>query len=259
MSENIINLFAQMPGFYDQYLAFILIFSRVLAFIYISPMFKRKEVVAMIKIGLALILSYTILFSTDHGNFPKDVPYLYLLVINIVEGLFFGHICQMIYDMVQAAGDLANTQMSLSSASMFDPSTRQQSSIMGQVYSLLGLVIFFNIGGVHMLISALIKTFDIFPVFYPTPDFAKAVTMDYWIYISGNVTFIAFQIIAPILITTLAVDIILGIISKIAPQVNVFQLSFVFKPVIGCIIFLITLPLLMRVLEDYFISHSNFF
>ena len=55
----------------------------------------------------------------------------------------------------------------------------------------------------------------------------------------------------------MAQDIILGVISRTAPQVNVFQLSFLFKPVLGAAIMVWILPMFMNVIEQYFISFSN--
>lgn len=259
MTHDIINILNQIPGFYNYAIAAILIFARMIAFFHICPVFRRKEVVFMAKLGLSMMFTFILLPTLDIGKVPQDIPFIFLIFINTLEGLFLGLICLMIFDAIQAAGDLANNQMSLSSASMFDQSTKSQTSIIGQVFSLLGTVIFINIGGVQWMIAAFTRSFEIFPIFNPIPNFPDNVPLDYWIYISGNVIFMGFQIVAPIVIVTLAIDIILGIISKTAPQINVFQLSFVFKPVVGCGVLLATLPLLLRILEDYFMQHARFF
>ena len=67
------------------------------------------------------------------------------------------------------------------------------------------------------------------------------------------------QIAAPVLLATLGQDIILGTISKTAPQVNVFQMSFLFKPVMGALILTWILPMLINVISDYISSFSNIF
>ena len=76
---------------------------------------------------------------------------------------------------------------------------------------------------------------------------------------SSNVLYIGLQIASPVLLATLGQDIILGVISKTAPQVNVFQLSFLFKPVFGAAIMVWILPMLMNVISDYFVSHAQIF
>ena len=67
------------------------------------------------------------------------------------------------------------------------------------------------------------------------------------------------QIASPVLLATLGQDIILGVISKTAPQVNVFQLSFLFKPVVGAAILVWIMPMLVNIINDYFLSFANIF
>lgn len=259
MTQTAIQFLSQIPGFYANFIAFILIFTRLMAFFTVAPIFSRKDVVILFKVGFATILSFVIMGIIDIGKIPHDVPFIYLLFMNIIEGALLGLVCAFIYEAIQAAGDLANNQMSLSSASMFDPLSKVQTSLVGNLLTMLALIIFINVDGLHLMLSAFTRSFEIFPLFNPVIDLQKAIPVDYWIYLSGNVIFFGFQIVAPIIITTLAIDLILGIISKTAPQVNVFQLSFIFKPVIGCLVLLVTLPLFMRVLENYFLDHAKFF
>ena len=76
---------------------------------------------------------------------------------------------------------------------------------------------------------------------------------------SSNVLYMGLQVASPILLATLGQDIILGVISKTAPQVNVFQLSFLFKPVLGAAILLWIMPIIVNVINDYFISFAKIF
>ena len=92
-----------------------------------------------------------------------------------------------------------------------------------------------------------------------TIPLAQLVNMDYLIEMSSNVLYMGLQIASPVLLATLGQDIILGIISKTAPQVNVFQLSFLFKPVLGAAIMIWILPMLVNVISDYFLSYSHIF
>ena len=83
--------------------------------------------------------------------------------------------------------------------------------------------------------------------------------MPYLMEITSNVLYMGLQIASPILLATLGQDLILGIISKTAPQVNVFQLSFLFKPVMGAAILIWILPMIMNIITDYFNSFSQIF
>jgi flagellar biosynthetic protein FliR len=85
----------------------------------------------------------------------------------------------------------------------------------------------------------------------------KLIKMDMLIKMSSNTLYMGLQIASPVLLATLAQDIILGVISRTAPQVNVFQLSFLFKPVLGAAIMIWILPMLMNIIEEYFLSFAN--
>ena len=149
--------------------------------------------------------------------------------------------------------------MGLSSAMVLDPTTSSQVSILTRIISLLGILIFMNIGGVYWLIKAFLRSFEIFPLFATHLPLKELVNMDYLIKMSSNVLYMGLQIASPVLLATLGQDIILGVISKTAPQVNVFQLSFLFKPVFGAAIMVWILPMLLNVISDYFLTYSKIF
>ena len=114
-------------------------------------------------------------------------------------------------------------------------------------------------GGVYWLFNAFIRSFDIFPIFAVAIPLEQIVNLNYIIKMTSNVLFMGLQIASPVLLATLGQDIILGTISKTAPQVNVFQLSFLFKPVFGAAIMIWILPMMVNVVSDYFLSYSYIF
>ena len=114
-----------------------------------------------------------------------------------------------------------------------------------------------QLGGVYWLLNALIHSFSVFPLDGTAIHLSQLVNMDYLIDMSSNVLYMGLQIASPILLATLGQDIILGVISKTAPQVNVFQLSFLFKPVLGAAIMIWILPMLINIITDYFMSYSK--
>ena len=150
-------------------------------------------------------------------------------------------------------------QMGLSSAMVLEPTTASQTSILAKLISLLGIVIFINIGGIYWIMNAFQRSFEVFPLYASTIPLDKIVNMDYLIKMTSNVLYMGLQVASPILLATLGQDIILGVISKTAPQVNVFQLSFLFKPVFGAAIMVWILPMLVNIITDYYQSYANIF
>ena len=232
MDNILAELMKMFPTLNTMLAAGIMVFARLLGFVRLAPIFNRKEIPGMVKLSIFL---------------------------NIVVGALIGYMAQLILLAVDAGADMINMQMGLSSAMVLDPTTSSQVSILSKIMSLLGILVFIHLGGIYWLIMALMRSFEIFPIFAVSIPLDKLVNMDYLISMSSNVLYMGLQIASPILLATLGQDIILGVISKTAPQVNVFQLSFLFKPVLGAAIMIWILPMLLNIINDYFLSYSKIF
>ena len=130
---------------------------------------------------------------------------------------------------------------------------------MGNYFTILAVIIFMQIGGIYWILDAFIRSFDVYPMFSASIPLTQVINMDYLVKITSNTFIVGMQIAAPILLATLGQDIILGTISKTAPQVNVFQMSFLFKPVMGALLLIWVMPMLINVISDYLTSFSSLF
>lgn len=235
-----------------------LVFARMLGFFRFCPIFNRKDIPSLVKIPLALIVTSFILpFLSPEKVFAECDSYALSLLLNVVVGAIIGYMAQLITIAIDSGAEMINMQMGLSSATALDPTTSAQVSILTKMISLMGILIFINVGGVYWLFKALLRSFEIFPMYSAHVPLAQLVKMDMLIKMSSNTLYMGLQIASPVLMATLAQDIILGVISRTAPQVNVFQLSFLFKPVLGAAIMVWILPMLMNIIEDYFLSFAN--
>jgi len=238
----------------------IYVFARITGFFRFAPVFNRKEIPGMVKICLALLFTVIITpFLAPETLTGTNDSFVLSIFLNFAVGAMIGYLAQLILLAVESGADMINMQMGLSSAMVLDPTTSSQVSILTRIMSLLGVLIFLNIGGAYWIIRALMKSFEIFPLFATSVPLKELVNMNYLITMSSNVLFMGLQIASPVLLATLGQDIILGVISKTAPQVNVFQLSFLFKPVFGAAIMVWILPMLMSVISDYFLTYSRIF
>lgn len=256
--EAFLSQFAKLfPAFDAALAAGIIIFARMLGFIAFSPIFKRKEIPSMVKISLAFLLTVSLIGVLKPPAAPADNSMILSLILNIAVGAMIGYMAQLILIAVEAGADMINMQMGLSSAMVLDPTTQSQISILEKCFALLGAIIFMQIGGIYWLFQAFMRSFELFPIYATSIPLDKIVNMDYLIKMTSNVLYMGLQIASPVLLATLGQDIILGVISKTAPQVNVFQLSFLFKPVLGAAIIIWILPMLVNIISDYFMSFSH--
>lgn len=257
--DFISELMKIFPALNDYLIAGILVFARVMGFTRWAPVLNRKEIPGMVKLCLAFILTVIItMVAKPDGQLFQD-SLLLSIVLNFVVGGLLGYVAQVILIAIEAGADMINMQMGLSSAMVLDPTTSSQVSILGKCFSLLALCIFIHIGGFYWMMNAFMRSLDVFPLFSVAVPLEKIVNLDYVIKISSNVLYMGLQIASPVLLATLGQDIILGVISKTAPQVNVFQLSFLFKPVLGAAIMTWILPMLFNIIQDYLVSYSGIF
>ncbi len=257
MDDIIAELMKMFPMLNAYLGAGIFIFARVLGFFRFAPVFNRKEMPGTIKVALALLMTIVLTCTVKPDVTIIKDSFVLSILLNMVVGAMIGYIAQLILMAIEAGGDMVNMQMGLSSAMVLDPTTSSQVSIVGKCFSLLGIIIFIQLGGIYWLLQAFIHSFDIFALDATIIPLTELVNLDYLVDLSSNVLYMGLQIASPVLLATLGQDIILGVISKTAPQVNVFQLSFLFKPVLGAAIMIWILPMLVNIISDYFLSYAK--
>lgn len=258
MEQLLAAIVKMFPTINTYLMAGALVFARMLGFFRFCPIFNRKDIPSLVKLPMALIVTIFIVpFLHPEKCLTECDSFALSLLLNIVVGAMIGYMAQLITIAIDCGAEMINMQMGLSSATTLDPTTSGQVSILTKMISLMGILIFINLGGVYWLFKALVRSFEIFPMYAAHITLVKIANMDLLIKMSSNTLYMGLQVASPVLLATLAQDIILGVISRTAPQVNVFQLSFLFKPVLGAAIMVWILPMLMNVIEEYFLSFAN--
>ncbi len=245
--------------------ALLLMFFRVLSFMTTAPIFNRKNVPFNVKLCAAVFFTGT-LFSVFNSTSPVLIghdghfgSYLLQLVMNIVIGAVLGFIADVILEAIYAAGNLMTSQIGLSSASMLDPSTGRQSLLLETLFGYIATLVFIYIGGLQWMILALQRSFKVFPLFEVQQPLTQVISLPYLIQISGNVLLIGVQLMAPVLVVTISIDIMLGVVNRTAQQIPVYQLSMAIKPVVGLLILYLTLTTFIQTLTNYLNDYSKIF
>jgi len=237
----------------------IMIFIRLAGMMRLAPVLSKSEIPALVRISFALISTIILVGIIKPEPPSADTPIFLCMFLNFIFGALIGFIANCILAAILTGGDMINTQMGLSSAMIMDPSTKSQVSVMANFFSMLAIVIFIYSGGIYWLFNSFIKSFEIYPMYSVNFHFENIINIQFLSEITGNILFMGMHIAGPVLLATMAQDIILGIISKTAPQVNVFSLSFLFKPVMGAFILIVILPMLINVISNYLTSFVNIF
>lgn len=225
----------------EQIVAFFLIFTRLASLITFAPVFSNKEVISLFKIALCFWISSLAIFFVP---LPKVMPntaimIMLAVVIELLIGAILGFLTQVFITAINVGGAIMDTQAGLSVASLLDPSTGSQTTIIARLTSLIALLIFLIIDGHHVVFSIMIQSFQALPIASP---YNAQEAIRFLLDTSVNIFAIGLQISAPILLVVFLVDFGFGMLSRVAPQVNVFQLGFQLKPIISLLIFLSIIP-----------------
>ena len=233
-----------------------LIFTRIVSFVHMAPVFSNKSVFSMVRIAFSLILAFIFFDIHPAINLPEEGYYLpFIIFLNVVIGLMIGYISRLMFSIVTAGGEMMDSSMGFSSAQIFDPASGAQTTLIGRFMSSLAIVIFFIVRGPERLIAGLYKSFEIFPLYGAEINYG----VDKVISLTGDIISMGFVIISPVVLTILLNDLILGLISRASPQINAFQISFTIKPSLGSIVLILILPLFMGGMFNLFSSASRYF
>lgn len=220
------------------------VLARVLGLFGQATFFSLRSIPAMPKVAISFFIALVLWFSVP---VPANLPgtafgFLFALLAEYLLGRLLGFVSFIIVQSILSAGDLMGMQMGLSSATMFDPAHGVQISVIGTFFDYVAMIIFLAVEGHVMLISALQKSFTILPV---TSALNFVGTMLPIIDLGVVLWELAVRLAAPVILTIFLLDFAMGTVSKVAPQVNVFQLGFQVKPTLGLFTLLLMMPLLV--------------
>lgn len=173
----------------------------------------------------------------------------------LMIGFFLGFLGRLVLLAIQSAGEMMDVQMGLSVANVLDPSLGVQISIIGRLLFLAGMFFFLSLNGHHVLLSALYRSFEVIPV--STIPTLHAQSGAFLGTLGQTLWQVALQLAIPALVMLLMVDFGFGIVSRVAPQVNVFMLGFQIKPTVGIIAVFFMLPFFAPYLQNTLLTMSE--
>ena len=220
-------------------------FLRALALFSSLPVLGTRTVPTRVRVALAFFIALAAQASMPPPPVvPLDSPPAFMLVLQqLVVGLALGFSVRIVFAAVEFAGEVIGLQMGLNFAGFFDPVTASQGTATGRF---LGTTIawLFVVGGGHLLVIAvLIESFRVFPVGPEPFAFLRATLPHRW---GAEVFSLGLWIALPLIAMLLLVNMVLGVISRVAPQINVFSVGFPVTLGVGLLGMLLTLPALQQ-------------
>ncbi len=218
-------------------------FIRVLALFSALPVLGQRTVPVRVRVGLAFLI--TLCAQVSLPQMPVvvlDSPVAVMLVAQqVLIGLSLGFAVRLVFGAVELAGELIGLQMGLNFAGFFDPVTASQGTASGRFFGTMVAWLFIVINGHLTVIAAVIQSFHAFPASPEPFAFLRAAQPQAWgLEMFRLGTWIALPLVAMLLF----VNLVLGVISRVAAQMNVFAIGFPITLGVGLIGMLLTLPMM---------------
>lgn len=236
-------------------ISFIWPLTRILGLLMVAPVFGHSSVPRRVKIGLgvfiALIVAPTLPPMPDVGL--GSWHGLSILIQQLLIGMAIGFIMRIVFAATEAAGEIIGLQMGLGFASFFDAQSAGQTIVLSQFLSLLAALLFLAVNAHLLLLNILVESFKSLPV-SPEPLAAAGF---YTVAAYGAVIFsIGLQLALPLIAILLMTNLALGILTRSAPQLNIFAIGFPITLGVGLIALNVTLPYFTPQFERMF--HNGF-
>ena len=234
---------------------FLLVVARVSGFAFTSPVFTIGDIPARLKAVFSVVFSIVLFNALPVGalTYTGVVGFAVLVVKEVLCGVILGYFTRIVLMIVSFAGRIIDMEIGLSMVTELDPVTRVESSITGNTYTYFITLMLLVTNFHYFLIRAFADTYDLIPVSgvqISTEIYKLALQFmtDYFL--------IAFRIVLPVYATMLLVNVVLGIMAKVAPQMNMFVIGIQLKVIFGLAIIMVIIGLLPGV-TDFIVTEMR--
>jgi flagellar biosynthetic protein FliR len=249
----------------EQFQTFLVVTSRVAGFIGAVPVISSAQTPGRIKTAMVIAISLA-LFPVMADAVPKvsfaPLPFLLLMISELLLGLLLGLVARLIFTAVEFGATVIGYQMGFAAAEIFDPQSERQVALISQFQNIFAILIFLAINGHHLFLQTAVRSYELLP---PGQLDFSGQAIPFLMELTSHMFAIGVQFSAPVLAVLLLSGLILGVLARVFPQLNVFLLSFPINIGTAFIVIALTLGMvsvLIRrefdILGDRFIMLLNF-
>lgn len=233
---------------------FILVLVRVSCFVYIAPFFGMVNVPNRLKVGLAVCITLLISGFVDASyiEYTGMIGYSVIVLKEGITGLLIGLAANICNSIILFAGRIIDMDIGLAMAQQFDPVSRSQVSLTGNLYFYFLMMLLVVTNMHHVILNSFVDVFELVPINGQLFDWEhlSAAFVTYFV----DLFVISFRIILPVFACIMILNSILGILAKVAPQMNMFAVGMQLKIMVGFFVLYLTITLLPSIANFIFIE-----
>jgi flagellar biosynthetic protein FliR len=223
---------------------FVLALVRATAFVFVAPPFSMRAIPVTVKLGLAVGLALAAAPHVAAGAPMDTAGFVLALLVQALIGAAIGFVTYLLFSSLQAAGALVDDMSGFNLASLLDPLSDANVSIFGRFYQLVAVVLLF-VTDLHLVIvKGFLTSFEAIPGI-KVGDLARLLTHEMGVFMLAAV-----EVAGPVIAVLFLTEIAFALLSRAAPQMNVFALAFPVRVVVALVVVAIALPLILPALGN---------
>ncbi len=232
---------------------FLMILVRVATFVYIAPFFGMNNTPNRVKIGFSAFLAI-VLFQTIQPEgvleYSGVIGFAIIVLKEGITGLLIGYAANICNSIIVFSGKVIDMEIGLAMANMYDPTTKAQTGLTGTMYNYFIMMLLIVTNMHHYILRALVDTYQIIPINGAVFDWDHLM-LSMVMYMTDMMV-IGFRIALPIFACSMILSCILGIMAKVAPQMNMFAVGMQIKILLGLGVMFLTVMLIPNISDFIF-------
>lgn len=230
----------------------ILIVVRISCFVYIAPFYGMSNVPTKLKVGFSVLVAILIFGLVDKTGieYTGMIGYAVIVLREGITGLLIGLAANVCNSIILFAGNIIDMDIGLSMATEFDPMMKTQVTITGNLYNYFILLLLVATDMHHFILRSLVDSYEKIPI--NGQIFNWGSLMETMVQFMTDMFVIAFRIVLPIFACIMILNCILGIMAKVAPQMNMFAVGMQMKIMVGFAVLFLTITLLPGIADFIF-------
>ncbi|MFM2056506.1 MAG: hypothetical protein RLY71_891 [Pseudomonadota bacterium] len=218
-------------------------FLRTLALLGTAPVLSMRTIPARVKVGLALLVSLSAQASLPAMPIVAldSAAGLAMVAQQVLVGVTLGFSARVVFAALEFAGELIGLQMGLNFAGFFDPASGSQGTATARFFGTIGTLLFVVSNGHLLLMLAVVRSFEAFPVSASIFEVVRVLRPQIW---GAEIFRLGLWLALPVVAMLLFLNLVLGLISRVAQQIQIFSVGFALTVSMGLIGMLLTLPML---------------
>jgi flagellar biosynthetic protein FliR len=233
----------------------LLIFIRTSAMLFVFPIFSAAQIPMLVRFGLSALIAFIVYPTVPAIAALTDLDGLLAAVVSqIILGVVVGFVAYLVFMGIEFAGEIIDIQVGFAVANILNPSTQQQVTIIGELQLTLATLLFLISNSYIPMLAGIGGSFHLVPL--PFIALPPALAGSVMTFVQMSVL-IVFQIAAPAAVSLFLVNVALGLMSRVAPQMNVFVVGFPLQIGIGLVMLALGVPLLAAVAPQLFSDSAH--